>query len=279
MFEKVELLNNEFISKIKIKEYSWEDLINSKNILYDGLCDLILNNENIFYYATQKTSSKTVMKTREYVKKLIENNTIDVAMNDIFNSLGWNENIDIENKVFQGDIAEYLMSIFIDKFTNINTLISKISLKTSSKMPIYGNDNVYYDYEKEILYFGESKFYSDFIEGLKAAIKSIEKHNNISEISFVRNSTNLFIAENNERREKLEEIFESAYVDEINIKTIIFIANDDIYEKEKYEEKILEFYGSIEEILSKTEEIVFVFLPVLSKKEFLEYFKRRVINE
>lgn len=276
MFGKNNLLNSENLMKIRIKNLSWDSLFKDKEILYNAICDLLLDDENLLYYATQKESTKTIIDTKNYVKKLIENNCLIYAIEDIFNSLGWNKNINIENTIFQGDLAEYLMSILLDKITNVDTLISKISYKTSPSMPIYGNDNIYFDYENDTLYFGESKFYKNASDGLEAAIESIKKHANVEEISFVRNHTSAFIAENGEKRFKIIEKFETAYVTDLNIKSIIFVINDDVYEKVDYEETLINFYGSEDNVKTKTSEVIIVFLPILSKKEFLNYFVRRV---
>lgn len=278
-FEKINLFNEENKIKIKLSQISWDDLFNDKSILFNAICDLVLDEKNLLYYATQKESTKTVTDTRKYVDSLIKKNNLIYTIDDVFNALGWNDEINIESTKFQGDLAEYLMSILLDIFTNVETLISKISFKTSSKMSVYGNDNVYFDYENDVLYFGESKFYQKASTGLDEALKSIESHSTIEEISFVRNHTSSFIAENGEKRIKVIEKYENAYIDDLNIRSIIFIMNQDICKKEKYEEMLIEYFKDVEKLQQKTEEIILVFLPILSKKEFLDFFERRVNNE
>lgn len=277
-FEKVKLYNEENKIKVRLNQINWDDLFNDKSILFNAISDLILDEKNLLYYATQKESTKTVADTKKYVDSLIKNNNLIYAIGDVFNALGWNDEINIENTRFQGDLAEYLMSILLDKFTNVETLISKISFKTSSKMSVYGNDNVYFDYENDILYFGESKFYQEASKGFDEALKSIKKHSTIEEISFVREHTSSFIAENGEKRIKVVEKYENAYIDNLNIRSIIFIMNQDIYKKESYEEMLIDYFKDMELLQQKTEEIILVFLPILSKKEFLEFFVRRVNN-
>lgn len=278
MFEKRKLVESENLIKIKIKNISWEDLFNDKEILYSAICDLLLNDENLLYYATQKESAKTLLDTKKYVKQLKDNNSLIYTIDDIFNALGWNKELNIDNTTFQGDLAEYLMSILLDKITNIDTLISKVSYKTSPSMPVYGNDNVYFDYENDTLFFGESKFYMNASDGLRKAVDSINKHATIEEISFVRNHTSSFIAESGEKRKKVVEKFETAYGSDLNIKSVIFVINDDIYEKKDYEQTIINYYGSRDDVTVKTSEVIIVFLPILSKKEFLNYFAGRVKN-
>lgn len=278
-FGEIKLFDNENIRKIRLSTYTWEELLGDKKILYKALCDLLLAEENLFYYTTQKESTKTLVDTRNYVKKLIEKGIIDSKIKDIFSTIGWEKGqIDINNTRFQGDLAEYLMCILLDKITNIDTIISKVSLKTSPRMSSFGNDNVYYDYENEVLYYGESKFYDNIGRAINKAIESLEQHLNAEEFSYIRTHDNAIIAEDGTKRIKIIEELEEKSMEEINIKSVFFIANDDVYLKTDYESKIVEAFGTLEEINVKSAELIMVFLPILSKREFLEYFKGR-LNE
>lgn len=276
-FEGINLFDNENIKKIRLKLYTWDEILGDENILYKAICDLLLSEENLFYYATQKESTKTLESTKLYVKRLIEKNIIDTKLEDIYTSIGWKgREINIDNTRFQGDLAEYLMSILIDKITNIDTLISKVSLKTSPRMSSYGNDNIYFDYEKDILYYGESKFYDNTKDAISQAISSINKHANIEEICYIRSHDNVFIAEDGSKRERIIEELEEKEIEDVTIKNIFFVANDDIYLKEDYERVLLEKLKTMDEINAKSVDIIMVFLPVLSKNKFLNYFKERL---
>lgn len=276
-FGEINLFENENLKKIKLITYSWEQLLGDKSILYSAICDLLLSDENLFYYASQKESTKTLLETRKYIRELIEKNIIDMRIDDIFSDIGWNKDeINIENTHFQGDLAEYLMCILLDRFTKVDTLISKVSLKTSPSMPSYGNDNIFYDYEQEILYYGESKFYNNTNTAISRAIKSLKEHANAEEFSFIRSHDSMFIAENGEKRKRIIEELEEKNIEDITIKSIFFIANDDIYLKSDYEQKLLNSFSTIEELNIKSAELIMVFLPILSKIEFLEYFKGRL---
>ena len=278
-FGEIKLFDNENIRKIRLSTYTWEELLGDKKILYKALCDLLLAEENLLYYTTQKESTKTLVDTRNYVKKLIEKGIIDSKIKDIFSTIGWEKGkIDINNTRFQGDLAEYLMCILLDKITNIDTIISKVSLKTSPRMSSYGNDNIYYDFENEVLYYGESKFYDNISRAINKARESLEQHLNAEEFSYIRTHDNTIIAEDGTKRIKIIEELEEKSMEEINIKSVFFIANDDVYLKKDYESKIVESFGTLEEINVKSAELIMVFLPILSKKEFLEYFKGR-LNE
>lgn len=276
-FGGINLFENENLKKIKLITYSWEQLLGDKSILYAAICDLLLSDENLFYYASQKESTKTLLETRKYIKELIERNIIDMRIDDIFSDIGWNKDeINVGNTHFQGDLAEYLMCILLDKFTKVDTLISKVSLKTSPSMPSYGNDNIFYDYEQEILYYGESKFYNNTSTAINRAIQSLKEHANTEEFSFIRSHDSMFIAENGEKRKRIIEELEEKNTEDITTKSIFFIANDDIYLKSDYEQKLLNSFSTIEEINIKSAELIMVFLPILSKNEFLEYFKGRL---
>lgn len=271
------LLNNEVRSvKIKHANYDWNVLILNKELLFETLCELIFNRTNMFFYLTQKASTKTLAETRTFIKKLENQGLLTEKLNSVFNTLGWNkETLNIESSIFQGDLAEYLMSILIDMFGFSKTLISKISLKTSPNMPVYGNDNVYYDINKSILYFGESKFYESIDVALKNAFDSIEKHKTITEISFLENHTNNFIAENGETLKKLQQKFETLDSSKFDISSICFVAEDELYLKSDIENVIRKY-----EISDKYKKIInnslIIILPILSKKDFLKYFKIKV---
>lgn len=276
-FGGINLFENENLKKIKLITYSWEQLLSDKSILYSAICDLLLSDENLFYYASQKESTKTLLETRKYIRELIEKNIIDMRIDDIFSDIRWNKDeINIKNTHFQGDLAEYLMCILLDRFTKVDTLISKVSLKTSPSMPSYGNDNIFYDYEQEILYYGESKFYNNTSTAISRAIQSLKEHANAEEFRFIRSHDSMFIAENGEKRKRIIEELEEKNIEDITIKSIFFIANDDIYLKSDYEQKLLNSFSTIEELNIKSAELIMVFLPILSKNEFLEYFKGRL---
>lgn len=276
-FKEIKLFDNDNIKKIRLSMYTWEELLGDRNILYNSICDLLLSKENLFYYASQKSSTKTLEDTKNYVKKLISKGIIDAHIKNIFTCMGWNsDSMDISNTRFQGDLAEYLMCILMDKITDIDTLISKVSLKTSPRMPSFGNDNIYYDYDKEILYYGESKFYNDTALAISQANLSLIKHANIEEFSYIRSHDDCVIAEDGSKREKIIEELEEKSVEDVEIKSIFFIASDDVYLKEDYESKLMEVFKDVETINAKSAEIVMIFLPILSKEEFLNYFKGRL---
>lgn len=266
------------VNRIVLKDKTYQQLLITPEELYEILSNFILDNENLFFYCTQKSSCRTIEDTRKYVKKLISMNIIKDQVNDVLITMGWDkDNIDINNAVFSGDLGEYLMNIIISKFSKASSLISKVSLKTSPKMPAHGNDNIFYDYEKEILYYGESKFYSSTSRALKEANDSINLHlSDNREFAFIKTHTGSFVAENGELLKKIENEIDFKKTSDVTIKSISFVMSDDKYEEEDYS-KLLNTMIKNGTLDSKyVNESIIIFLPVISKDDFLKYFERRV---
>lgn len=268
--EKVELLEKANLIKLKRIE-SWDLLVIDKNILFSYLTSFLLKEENLFYYASQRSSTTTLFDTKKNIKKLIELNILDQEINSVLKSIGWDKDIiNIENTVFQGDLAEYLMCILIDNYLEIKTIISKISLKTSPNVPSFGNDNIFYDFHNNIFYYGESKFYSNTSAAIDRAFDSLEKHSDIQEISFIKSHTNVTISQTGEERNEVIEKLETIASENFTIKSVIFIVSDDVNERNAFEQ-ILKTKDY------ERNEIILVFLPIISKEEFLIYFKESLV--
>lgn len=274
---EINLFDNSSLKKIRVCSYDWDEIIKDRNLIYTIIVDLLFKEENLFYYATQKESTKTIIATREYIKQLIEKGLINSNLKSVFQTIGWsNGKLDVNNTRFQGDLAEYLMCIVLDQIADFSTLISKVSLKTSPNVSSFGNDNIFYDYNNEILYYGESKFYSASASAIKDAMNSLDSHFNDGEISYIVTHTNTFIAPDESKRTAVIEKMESTNLEDITIKKIAFIVNDDIYKKNDYEDSLLKIFPDKEVLLETTNEIILVFLPILSKQELLYCFKARL---
>lgn len=274
---KVNLLSKDTIIKLRL-DYDWETLFMQKEILYEFISNYLLSSENLFYFASQKYSTKTLLDTRKYISKLIEMKILDQELSSVLHSIGWiRDRLDITNTVFQGDLAEYLMCILIDKYTNISTIISKVSLKTTPGVPSFGNDNLFYDYAGKILYYGESKFYTNISSAMRNAVNSLELHKGIQEVQYIKSHTNVMISPTLEHLEEVVEKFDFVQYSEIRTKSIIFIINEDCYEKVDIEARILGHFDTNEKLEDIIDKVLFVFLPILSKNEFLEYLKGKLL--
>ncbi len=78
-----------------------------------------------------------------------------------------------------GEAGELLLYLLTEWVLGAPQLVAKMSLKTSSSMPVHGADGIHVRFcpktSKILLYWGESKLYSDIDKALKSAIESIEK--------------------------------------------------------------------------------------------------------
>lgn len=267
----VELSDNNRWDKIRPEE-DWSLVLADKTILFNAICNLLLNSENLFYYASQKSTCMNLEDCREYIRRLIKDGTIATRLAPVLSALGWtSDELDTSSTVLAGDIGEYLMAILVDKFLPIRTIVCKVSLKTSSSMPSFLNDGIFYDYKNKTLFFGEAKFYSKLEEAYQEARSSLQNHiDSFEELSYIRSHDNLIISENNERRLELQETFETISNKDVVIKQIAFLINDDIYKKDDY----VKFLNSRRRPLSS--DVIIVVLPILSKKEFLDYFAKEL---
>ena len=133
----VELSDNNRWDKIRPEE-DWSLVLADKTILFNAICNLLLNSENLFYYASQKSTCTNLEDCREYIRRLIKDGTIATRLAPVLSSLGWtSDELDTSSTVLAGDIGEYLMAILVDKFLPIRTIVCKVSLKTNSSMPSF----------------------------------------------------------------------------------------------------------------------------------------------
>jgi hypothetical protein len=77
-----------------------------------------------------------------------------------------------------GEAGELLLYILTEWILSAPQLIAKMSLKTSTEMPVHGADGVHIRYSPEdsklVLYWGESKVYANVGQAISAAVKSIK---------------------------------------------------------------------------------------------------------
>lgn len=277
--ERTNLLGEKNLIKIRKSGCDWNFLVLNKNILFSIISSLLLDKENLLYYAASISSAKTLTDVRKYVKKLNKLGLLNENLKSIFSNLGWLDpsHAKIGNSVFEGDICEYLMNILIDKLGISNTLISKISFKTSPHMSAYGNDNIFFDYSTNSLFFGEAKFDADLYKGIYNAFSSLEEHKkNIIEIRFVRTHTSEFISPTGKKLKRITEKFETKKISDININSISFCMFQSCYKKSDIE-KVLQIFIDNEKISNEFLGSNYIILfPILNKKEFLAYFIKEI---
>ena len=278
-FGYINLLNNANYYKIRLDGVNWSVINADQNLLFEALANLLLNEENLLYYASSKSSCMTLEETRDFINESVKNDNLKASLSDCLSCLGWYDKKILKNSntVFQGDIAEILMSIFIDMFGISKTLISKIIFKTSRKRAVHGNDNIYYDVNKNILYFGESKFYKKLKKAISNSLTSIKQHSKRAiEFSFVKNHTNDIIAGDASARKKLQQTFETKNKKDVYFGAISYVMSDQYYMKDDIEKVIKELSSKINKIKCKDFKLIIV--PILDKEKFLDFFIEKVKN-
>ncbi|OBQ46220.1 HamA C-terminal domain-containing protein [Halodesulfovibrio spirochaetisodalis] len=82
----------------------------------------------------------------------------------------------LSKKTAHGELGELLLFTILDVYLTAPKILSKISLKTSPRMPVFGADAVHAQYidGNLRLYLGESKLYKNFNSAKTKALKSIQ---------------------------------------------------------------------------------------------------------
>ena len=267
-----------YANRIVLDGVTYERLLISADDLYEVISNLLLNTENLYYFCTQKSSCNTLRDTKKFVKQLTKKGILHENLESILIGMKWDKNsININSTTFSGDLGEYLMNILIEKMDISKTLISKVSLKTSPSMPSFGNDNIFFDVKTKTLYFGEAKFYDNTAKALLEAFSSINMHmKNSVELSYITTHTKTFIAENGRTLNKIRKELEILPISQINVSSITFVISQDCYESDNYLKLLNTMMknGSISN--EYVEESIMVFLPIISKNDFLNYFEKKV---
>lgn len=275
-FDKVVLNNNEKHLKIRLSGINWTIINADKSLLFDAVCDLILDVNNLYYYASCKSYSMTTEEIVKHIETLNDSSLLSTDLKDIFTCIGWMPAPSIDNTVFQGDLSELLMCILIDKLKISNTLISNVYLKTSPGTAAHGNDNIFYDYKNKILYYGESKFYESMDLALTKAYTSLTAHaSNNNEIAYIRTHTVNFIAENATMRQQLQQTFESIQPGDYSLSSITFVMEEDKFIKSDVESILLD-HPEFDSSSVPFKDCYVIVFPILKKRDFLNHFLRRV---
>lgn len=82
----------------------------------------------------------------------------------------------ISQKTAKGELGELILFTLLDVYFKAPKILSKISLKTNPRMPVFGADAVHGQYinGEFRLYLGESKLYKSFKSAASEAAKSIK---------------------------------------------------------------------------------------------------------
>lgn len=122
--------------------------------------------------------------------------------------------------------------------------------------------------KKEIFYL-EAKFYTNLTKAINKAVDSLKEHNEVTQEN-IDHKTELF---RNIKTKSNDEIIE--ITDDVNEKLVLFLICDNIFKEEDVLKCLKKNNGLIE--LKKSFEVIIFVLPILSKSEFLESFKKQSI--
>ena len=76
----------------------------------------------------------------------------------------------------RGEFGELLLHFLLRDFKNTLPLVSKVYFKDSNGVPAHGFDAVHISPQEEILWLGESKLYTNPIQGVDSLLKDLREH-------------------------------------------------------------------------------------------------------
>lgn len=255
---------NGFSNKIRLKYYSWTELLHDDEILHHKLIDILFDKNNVLNLVTTINPKRELGKNRE---RILNGRYVSALKNVGFIS---EKEIDIHDTVLHGDIGEFLMDIMISRFIESNGndtyIFPKLAYKTTPKAAVHGNDGTLYNITKKEIYYSESKFYEELSLGLSRAVDSLLKHDN-SDYDFINANIEAF---RNITDNSIGEVIE--ITEDVKEKVIIFLMCDDNYRADD----VLETINRSQKLkkLKKLHEIIIFVLPVLNKENFLNLFER-----
>lgn len=251
---------DENLNKIKLRFFSWDELISNKKTLFEDLTDIIFNQDNVLkiastYRPKNKYSERALLKKYQSALKQIGFISED--------------DLNIGLQTLHGDIGEFIMHIMLSKFLKEHAdnkyIYPKLVFKTSAQMAVFGNDGTIYIPETKEIFYLEAKFYKKIDEAIAAAISSLKKHNEVCAEN-IEHRIELF---RNIRTDELDEVLELK--EGISENLVIFAMGDSHM---KYDEilSLVNSSSNLTELKNNYSVVLFV-LPIISKSDFLEHFK------
>lgn len=254
---------NEFSEKIKLKYFSWDELLSNNKILHKKLIDILFDRENVINIASTYNVSSFSLIEKE---KILEKKYISILKNIGFIT---DKEIDIDNTILHGDIGEFLMNTmvtkFLDPYDKERFIFPKLAFKTNPNSPVHGYDGTLYNKSRKEIYYTESKLYSTLSEALREAVNSMNLHNK-TDYAFIESHMNSF---RNIASSKTDEII--MIPDDVHEKLIIFLMCEDKYSIDDISMTINRSRNLKD--LQKFNEIIIFVLPILNKQNFLSLFK------
>lgn len=250
------------LNKIKMKFFTWDELLDCKNILFEEINEKIFNKENILKIAS--TYSPSLNCTEDLMQK---------KYFDALKSIGFisKNGVNTSHTTLHGDIGEFLMHTMLSQFLSENStekyIYPKLVFKTSPKMPVYGNDGTIYLKDKKEIYYLEAKFYSNLNTAINKAVDSLSEHNEVTQEE-LNHRIELF---RNIKTDNLNEVIE---IDEnVSENLVLFLICDNYNE---YDDilNVIKDNEKLNNLKANFNIVVFV-LPILHKNDYLKLFNEK----
>lgn len=116
-------------------------------------------------------------KIREAAKSLYKIHDYDIMRRwYLEHDMSVKADIDKIGNSRRGEFGELILHLLLRDFKNTIPLISKVYFKDTSGVPAHGFDAVHITPQNGIMWLGESKFYADSKQGVKALLTDINEH-------------------------------------------------------------------------------------------------------
>lgn len=299
MYELIEDKSEKFKIFKYDSNYTFYHLSFEASTFYDDLFDYFLSEENLLKFAENNSSLKFSPSKSNYVhlyktlNLFIDSEHIQVEYNEEDNKIIIEEFdgfIDKDGKTIIrlskiGRLGEYFFHVLLSDYFNFNCIFPKILMSTDKNMSVHGIDAIFYDQDKKMLLFGESKVSKNLDNGIALINKSLKNYESEIDEEFRLVLSNRLLKKNNidiELQEGIDRcVTFKQFIGEVEVKQIgipIFVSHgEDMDENviiEKLKDKVLKknLFG-IETVY------MVISLPIINKESFFRKIKENIIRK
>ena len=191
----------------------------------------------------------------------------------------------------KGELGELIIFTLLEVYLDAPKILSKISTKTSPRMPVYGADAVHGQFvsDKFVIYLGESKLHKNYNGAVTKAVTSIESAKDGYQIEFDLLDSNMDFPNIDEKIKNnlidiLDPYSESETAPEIVSPCFIGFNNTDVFDCSKteeeledaickeYIEKIDKFYDAVDKTSIEYSDVILLLMPFKCIDELVDGF-------
>ena len=285
--------------------FIYADFYDSEKLI-DGLTDYIFEENNLLNYARRTSKINFTGDESQFValynnisvflNQQLESLEIGEASEELMDVLGEEYALVDENGELKvqrdkvGKLGEYVFHLLLTDFFQLDCILPKFRYSTDRNMSVFGIDTLFLDTKEKAIYFGESKFSKDIINGIKLVNKSLKDYEQqiLEEYKIVLAPEDVFPVS----KEFLEIFGESRQVcisfkkliEVANITTIgvpVFIAHGNGKDKNTPEDFINQMLSKIQrkDFFGLDTKYIFISLPVIDKNRFVEVAIKKVVKK